>query len=328
VSAAPRRIRRGGRNPGHGARILQRAKTRKNDEFYTLEIDIKKELRHYRDVLRGKTIHCNCDHPGKSAFAKLLWRNFDRLGLERLIATHYLPPAGLFEPSAKPWKLDYRRGFPKGRIRDHVTKLAGDGDFGSWEVKELTRQADIVITNPPFSRFRDFVRTMVECNVDFLAIGDLTAMGGKYVFDLLKQDRIRFGYKIGGGMQFKIPARYRSLYPKAENGLVFLGSARWYTTLPTPGKKVIEPTVSFADHDDWATYDGTDIINIDWKKDIPKDYDGVMGVPVSYFEVHDPEKFEIVGQIGDDPDHPLDSRFTPVIDGNLLFYRFLIRRKR
>jgi len=312
-----RKQRRGADNIGVLADAINLAKSRKADEFYTLETDVKKELGFHRKRLRGKAIHCNCDDPRNSAFVKVLWRNFDKLGLERLIATHYVPPAGLFEPTVKPWKLDVRKGGPRGCMKDHASRLEGDGDFGSWEVKELTRQADIVITNPPFSKFIDFVETALECGADLLALGSLAASGVNLVFGMISEGRMRFGYNSGNNkMQFRVPEDYRDTHAVDGDGLVTLGHVRWYTTLPTPGKKLIDPTTSMNDYDDWKNCDGTDVLNVDSRNDIPRDYDGVMGVPMSYLEVHDPAKFEIVGKF--------DNHAT--VDGDPIYRRILIRR--
>lgn len=281
---------------------LGAAKRAKNDEFYTQLTDIEKELRHYREHFRGATVLCNCDDPFESNFFKFFVLNFKRLGLKKLIATCYegSAVAEYRDGKAKPYKAvvttvhdttgdggvdmeDVRNLFELGE--NELVELEGDGDFRSEECLALLDEADIVVTNPPFSLFREYVSILMEHKKKFIVIGSQNAITYKEFFPLLKDDKVWLG----------------STHPKEfiqRNGTVKkFGNICWFTNLDI--KKRHEELIlvkKYAGHEDeYPTYDNYDAIEVSKVVDIPLDYAGVMGVPITFLDKYCPDQFEIVG---------------------------------
>ena len=285
-----------GKNSNLGA-----ARRAKNDEFYTQLTDIEKELRHYRKHFKDKTVLCNCDDPFESNFFKFFVLNFDRLGLKKLIATCYegSAVAEYRDGKAKPYKAvvttvhdttgdggvdmeDVRNLFELGE--NELVELEGDGDFRSEECLALLDEADIVVTNPPFSLFREYVDVLMEHEKRFIIIGNVNAITYKEFFPLLKDDDVWLG----------------STHPKEfiqRDGTVKkFGNICWFTNLDI--KKRHEELIlvkKYAGHEDeYPTYDNYDAIEVSKVVDIPSDYDGVMGVPITFLDKYSPDQFEIL----------------------------------
>ncbi len=281
---------------------LHAAKAAKNDEFYTQLTDIEKEMAHYREHFRGKVIFCNCDDPTWSNFWRYFHLNFGFLGLKKLIATHY-------NPEAPTYKLEYEGGDDYNIEAGVRTDLMQNGDFRSDECIELLKECDIVVTNPPFSLFREYVAQLVECEKKFIIIGNINAITYKEFFPLLKNNEVWMGMSIhSGDREFRVPDYYDTRSPSFRqdeygNKYVRVVGVRWYTNLDHPKRH--EPLTLFRRYADeperFPKYDNYDAINVDKTVDIPCDYDGVMGVPISFLDKYCPEQFEIVSfRKGDD----------------------------
>ncbi|MBI2631138.1 modification methylase [Candidatus Nomurabacteria bacterium] len=214
---------------------LHRAGVAKNDEFYTQLADIENELKHYKDQFRGKVVFCNCDDPKESDFVKYFSRNFEHLGLKKLIATHY-KDANLFTKES-PYKLEYNGDKNDNRMPDpseFMTEMIGTGDFRSEECINLLKEADIVVTNPPFSLFREYVAQLMEYKKKFLIIGNTNAMTYKEIFTLFKEDKIRTGYtNFNIGMFFMVPDNWELFHHIDKNGkkIARVSTSCWFTNL-------------------------------------------------------------------------------------------------
>jgi len=249
---------------------LTKAKKSKNDEFYTKLIDIEKELMHYKKHLKGKIIYCNCDNPKESNFFKYFTLNFKPLGIKKLITTHY-------NKGGTSYKLEFVDG------KSIKTPLKGDGDFRSDECISILKDVDIVITNPPFSLFREYIAQLIKYNKLFLILGNLNAVTYKIVFKSIKENRIRLGYNPL--TEFLTP-----------NGEIKRGAATvWYTNLDTKKRHEDITLYKLYNEIEYPKYDNYDAINIDKVKEIPMDYGGYMGVPISFVTKHNPKQFEILG---------------------------------
>lgn len=274
--------------------VLQKAKIAKEDEFYTKITDIEKELRHYRDYFRGKVIFCNCDDPEFSNFWRYFQMNFYDLGLKKLISTHY-------EEEKQSYRLDIvstDSGEQFG-IPDYVkTPLKENGDFRSPECIEILKEADIIITNPPFSLFREYVAQLMEYEKKFLIIGNQNAITYKEVFYLLQQNKMWLGYN-NGDMEFVVPDYYepRATRYREENGIKYrsMGNTCWFTNLDTAKRH--EDIILYRNYkpEEYPHYDNFDAIEVSKVDNIPVDFDGVMGVPITFMYKYNPEQFEIVG---------------------------------
>lgn len=261
---------------------LAAAQRAKNDEFYTRFDDIQSELNHYRSQFKDKVVYCNCDDPAESAFADFFKLNFDYYGLKKLICTRYAK-SDLF------WQFDpiRRRIGYKLEItsKDKCEKinLSGGGDFRSDECIELLKEADIVCTNPPFSLFREYVDQLMKYEKKFLIIGSINAITYKEIFPLIMGNKMWSGYTN--------PKEF--INPNGE--IEKLGNVQWWTNLETTKrqeKMVLYETYSAEKYPNFDNFEG---INVDKTVEIPKDYDGIMGVPISFLDKYNPEQFEILG---------------------------------
>lgn len=338
---------------GTGNSKLSQARRNKNDEFYSRLPDIENELRHYKDHFRDKTVFLNCDDPEWSNFWVYFEMNFDFLGLKRLISTHY---TGLDSGNTPPsYSLEIVRGAvpgPDGLIHNEVvkTELVGDGDFRSEECVALLKQADIVVTNPPFSLFREYVAQLVEHEKQFLIIGNMNAITYKESWPLIQAGKMWLGAtSFNTGLYFMIPEdfTYADTY-KFEREMDGKAVARvpgvcWFTNMDHSRRH--EEVILFRKYVDdpskYPRYDNYDAINIDKVKDIPVDYDGVMGVPITFLGKHNPGQFEIVGQasgntrasadacvleeVGYTP-HPDDRGGCGIVNGKRVYSRILVRK--
>ncbi|HUT30327.1 MAG TPA: adenine-specific methyltransferase EcoRI family protein [Sedimentisphaerales bacterium] len=287
-------------------RSLHAAKATKQDEFYTQLTDIEKELKEYAKHFKGKTVLCNCDDPKVSNFFHYFSHKFHTLGLKQLITTCYKnvnPDIFSKHQGKRGLRLIYNgEQTPGGRVpslsRLDLLPLEGDGDFRSDECIELLMQADIVVTNPPFSLFREYVEQLVKYKKKFLIIGNQNAISYKEIFALIKENKIWLGY--AHPVAFVVPDHYEMREVRSwrdENGTNWRshGNACWFTNLDIQKRHEELITVKEYTAKGYPTYDNYNAIEVSRYKDIPSDYDGVMGVPISFLDKYNPEQFEILG---------------------------------
>ena len=282
---------------------FHKAKSAKNDEFYTQLSDIEKEMKHYKKHFKNKVVFLNCDDPQESNFWRFFSANFEHLGLKRLIATHYVKESEPCLNDITSYKLEIIRdvnGDGKINNLDTVkTTLKGNGDFRSDECIEILKEANIVVTNPPFSLFREYISTLVEHKKKFIVVGHQGAVIYKDVFKLIKENKVWLGYGFAGNVGFFINKHYKDYATSSQHkeGMIRVSGVVWFTNIDT--KKRHEDIILYKEYKknktDYPTYDNYNAINVDKVKDIPIDYDGVMGVPVTFMNKHNPEQFEILG---------------------------------
>lgn len=323
-------------------KTLRKASKSKNDEFYTQLSDIENELRHYKDHFKDKVVYCNCDDPRVSNFFHYFSYNFEHLGLKKLIATCYKnQDADLFSTneSEQAVYLEYMGDKNGNKVPDAdeigVKSLQGDGDFRSVESIELLKQADIVVTNPPFSLFREYVTQLIEYEKKFIVIGNLNAITYKEVFGLIKENKIWLGASLDGrNIWFRIPNTYEK-YHKIENGnkYAFVASTIWFTNLDH--KKRHEKLILHKkfSSDEYPKYDFYDAINVNKTKDIPYDYDGNIGVPITFLNKFNPEQFEIIDGLNrysiiDGPTEETRGKYLSQVNGKPIYVRIVIKHKK
>lgn len=285
-------------------RNLNAAKAAKNDEFYTMYSDIENEMECYRDWFKGKTVYCNCDSE-KSNFWKYFLNNFEELGLKRLIATHY--------SDNDPYILEKVVGKEYTKM-----PMKGDGDFRSKESIELLKESDVVITNPPFSLFRELVALVLEYGKSYILLGNMNAVAYKIMFPQLLE---RTGFVSNKRIQNFI---------KPDGSIQKFGNIFWYSNIESSHESKHNPflplTESYYGNPKFKFYDATDILNVDKLKDIPYDYDGLMGVPITILTKYNPEQFEIVGLMSSGGGgYDLGK---PVINGKNIFKRIVVKVKK
>lgn len=339
---------------------LAQAKEAKQDEFYTRLADIEKELMYYRDQFHGKVVFCNCDDPYESNFFKYFALNFNALGLKKLIATCYdgspiaqqeLP---LFadesnEPKRKAFKVEISEVpdldgngctdlmdvqlLLKSSDYNAISELQGNGDFRSQECIELLKQADIVVTNPPFSLFREYVAQLIKYDKKFLIIGNQNAISYRECFNLIKDNKMWLGVSIhSGDREFMIPSTYevRSKSLRIdENGnrYVRVVGVRWFTNMDYPQRH--EDLILYKKYnpEEYPKYDNYDGINVNVTGEIPVDYSGVMGVPLTFIDKYSPDQFEIIGAMTTTKIDDYNFGY-PYVNGKKLYARILIRNKK
>lgn len=278
---------------------LHKASHAKEDEFYTQLADIETELKHYKNQFRGKVILCNCDDPKESNFVKYFSMNFEHLGIKKLIATHY-KEANLFthEP---PYKLEYNGDKNGNRLPDpseFMTQMISDGDFRSQECVKLLLEADIVVTNPPFSAFREYVAQLVKYDKKFLIIGNTNSLTYKEIFKLIKEDKLRTGYtNFNVGMFFIVPDDWEHFHHIDDKGkkIVRVSTSCWFTNLEVEKHSQNITLYKKYTSKEYPKYYNLDAINVNKYTDIPNNYDGMIGVPITFLDKYNPEQFEIIG---------------------------------
>lgn len=367
--------------------LLHKARKSKNDEFYTQYVDIQKEVEAYleynQDTFRDKVVYCNCDDPFESNFFRYFVLNFERIGLKQLITTSYkpspvantqLPPFGDSET------LTQTKGRPKTNANKFIINsvgdidgdgefslqdvalqlkqnkenewqpLEGDGDFRSAESIELLKKADYVITNPPFSLFREYIKQVIDYRKNFLIIANINAISYKEVFPLIKENRMWLGTGMGRWISgFIVPDTYDLYGSEARidedgNRIVSTNNCLWFTNLDH-GKRhqplplmTMSDNIKFSSHKDikgqeYVKYDNYDAIEVPYTDAIPSDYYGLMGVPITFLDKYNPEQFEIVGASDNgavDEIYKLPhfkAHNEPFIDGKKLYKRLFIRKK-
>lgn len=329
------------------SKFLHKAKKSKNDEFYTQYIDIQKEVEAYLeynpDIFRNKVIYCNCDDPRVSNFFHYFSCNFKFLELKKLITTCYKNQnLELFSQnnSEKAIYLEYNGEKNGGSIPSleeiGIKYLNGDGDFRSKECIELLQEADIVVTNPPFSLFREYIAQLMEYDKKFIVVGNQNAITYKEIFELLKTNKIWLGFN-NGDMSFRVPDYYkerttRFWIDKEGQKWRSLGNICWFTNLDI--SKRHEDLLLYRKYsaDDYPKYDNYDAINIDKVADIPVDYFGYMGVPITFMDKYNPEQFELygimnTGEINEGIRYENTPHGRPIINGVEKYLRIIIKKK-
>lgn len=334
---------------------LRKADKAKNDEFYTQLADIENELSHYKEFFKGKIVLCNCDDSYESNFFKYFAMNFNFLGLKKLIATCYdsSPVVGeqlsLF-PDKRPYKIEITEVTDEngdGAIdladveyllkNKHNTRAKlKSGDFRSEECIKLLKQADVVVTNPPFSLFREYVAQLIEYNKKFLIIGNQNAITYKEIFSLIKNGKIWGGYMFNKTLEFEIPNNYEGM---ERNGKKYgrVPAITWYTNLDTQKRHTDLILYKTYTPEEYPKYDNYPAINVDKTADIPYDYDGLMGVPITFLDKYNPEQYEIIDAInryslfdvfGTNEQVRKNHSHTCNINGEAKYFRIIIRRKK
>ena len=301
---------------------LHNARTAKNDEFYTQLSDIEKEMAHYKDFFKGKIVYCNCDDARESNFFKFFANNFESLGLKKLISTG-------FKENGKGVKLVYEGDKNGNFMVDDaeivVTELEGSGDFRSEECIELLKECDVVVTNPPFSLFREYVAQLMEYGKKFIIIGNGNAVTYKEIFPLIKNNELWIGASkgIGGKFSFIVPNDYDNKFVYEENGVRLgqVNSACWFTNISHTKRNTPLDLYKKYSADEYPKYDNYDAIESK-TAEIPTDYDGVIGVPITFLDKYCPTQFEIVKFRKGDDDKDLS------VNGKCPYFRILIRKKK
>lgn len=323
---------------------MHSAKKGKNDEFYTQLEDIERELKHYKEHFKDKVVYCNCDDPRVSNFFHYFSYNFEKLGLKKLITTCYKNQnRDLFSQNTSEqaiW-LEYNGDKNGDKVPNPeeigIHELKGDGDFRSKESIELLKQADIVVTNPPFSLFREYVAQLVEYDKKFVIVGHQNALTYKEIFPLIKENKLWLGYGFKGGASHFINTHYEDYATATDRkeGMIRVSGVVWFTNLEI--KKRHEDLILYKKYtpDEYPKYDNYDAINVDKTKDIPMDYEGVMGVPITFMDKYNPDQFEILGATeseGKGFSNGLwdeNSRISqPLINKKRVYKRIFIRNKK
>ncbi len=312
-------------------KCLNNAKKTKNDEFYTQLSDIERELKHYKEHFRGKVIYCNCDDPRVSNFFKYFYLNFEYLGLKKLITTCYKSQEiDCQNNSEKAVWIEYEGG---GNIdsfdKIKVNELKGDGDFRSAECIEILKRADIVVTNPPFSLFREYMAQLIEYEKKFVIVVHQNAISYKEIFKLIKENKLWLGFGFSGGAGFFINEKYEDYATASphKEGMIRVSGVNWFTNLDI--EKRHEDILLWKQYtpEEYPKYDSYDAINIDKTVNIPIDYCEKMGVPITFLDKYNPDQFEIIGIDRYVEDNPKPGkRFT--INGKEIYARIIIRRKK
>lgn len=333
--------------------FLNAAKAAKKDEFYTQLTDIERELQYYWPHFRGKTVLCNCDDPYESNFFKYFALRFNQLGLRKLICTCYngSPVQGNElllhfdgfddEPKKIAYKVEITEvndmnGDGAVDLSDVRYLLQNDknilttlqtGDFRSKECIELLKQADIVVTNPPFSLFREYLAQLVEYDKKFVIVAHQNAISYKEVFPLIKNNKVWLGYGFkGGAAHFVSPYKDVASASDHRKGMVRVSGVTWFTNLLIPKRTEVLDLVCHYSPQEYPRFDNYDAINVGRTADIPCDYPGVMGVPITFLEKYNPEQFEIIGIMASTQITEFNFGY-PYVNGQKKYARILIRNK-
>ena len=336
-----------------GNSALGNARKGKKDEFYTQLADIEIELKHYRKHFAGKTVFCNCDDPYESNFFKYFAMNFNYLGLKKLIATCYTGSPVIYEQltffgenvlmeqassERKPYKIEITEVSDvdgDGAVtltdvehllrnkKNVLTLLEGDGDFRSDECLEILKEAQIVVTNPPFSLFREYIAQLIEYKKQFLIIGNINAVTYKEVFPLIKENKLWMGYSIhSGDREFRVPDDYplnASGCRIDENGYKYIRvkGVRWFTNMDYIERHTNLDLWKKYTSEEYPKYDNYDAINIEVTANIPEDYDEIMGVPITFLDKYNPDQFEILGiTLGNTVEYEMTNIYRNAIQHN------------
>lgn len=340
---------------------LKEAKKAKKDEFYTQLSDIERELKYYKHHFKDKVVYCNCDDPRVSNFFHYFSYNFEKLGLKKLITTCYKNQSmDLFSQndSEQAIYLEYTGDKNGNNVPDPneigIKHLKGDGDFRSKESIELLKQADIVVTNPPFSLFREYVTQLIEYDKKFVIVGHQNAIKYKEIFPLIRDNKIWLGYGFKGGAGHFINEHYEDYATATDRkeGMIRVSGVHWFTNLEI--NKRHEDLILYKKYtpEEYPKFENYDAINVDVTKDIPIDYDGMIGVPITFMDKYNPDQFDIIGvgianlglEIGIQPYKPEHKKYRKeiqkrgAVDGDLYmmvdgvvtvpYSRIIIKRKK
>ena len=282
---------------------LNQAKSAKKDEFYTQLVDIENELKHYKEHFKDKVVLCNCDDPRVSNFFHYFSYNFEKLGLKKLITTCYKnQERDLFSQndSERAIWLEYNGDKNNNRVPDPneigINYFEGDGDFRSKECIELLKQADIVVTNPPFSLFREYVAQLIEYDKKFIIVGHQNAIHYKEIFPLIMENKLWLGYGFKGGAAHFI-SKYEDTATAGDHrkGMIRVSGVNWFTNLEIQKRHEDLILIKIYNSTEYPSYDNYEAINVNKTSDIPCDYSGLMGVPITFLDKYNPEQFEIIG---------------------------------
>ncbi len=316
---------------------LHIAKSAKKDEFYTQLSDIESELKHYEKHFKDKVVFCNCDDPRNSNFFNYFAYNFEKLGLKKLITTCYKnQETDLFadEATEKAVFLEYYGDKNGNKIPDAeeigIIPLKGDGDFRSKESIDLLKQADIVVTNPPFSLFREYVDQLVKYDKKFLIIGNINAITYKEIFKLIKENKAWLGINMGRGISgFIVPDHYELYGTETSidsfgNRIISPNNCLWLTNLDTfkRHEDIVLTKKYYGNEIEYPYFDNYDAINVNKTQDIPMDFAGVMGVPITFLHKYNPEQFELIKFRKGNDEKDLS------INGKCPYFRILIKNRR
>lgn len=337
-----------------GNSVLNKSKSAKNnDEFYTTYETIKKELEHYEYAFDGKVVLCNCDDPFESNFSKYFLKNFNRLHIKKLICTSYADSkiekrsSSVFSEEHSEKGIGYvlvvtkvpkkiNENTDDEQILDFIQNkgliklLNGSGDFRSDECVDYLKKADIVVTNPPFSLFRELISLIIDYKKQFLVIGNANAITYKEIFPMIQNNKMWLGYQFGD-MEFRVPEDSEARNTRFwidESGQKWrsLGNAMWLTNIDINRRHIDLELTHRYDPAVYPRFDLYDAIEVSKVATIPMDYDGIMAVPITFLNKHNPDQFEIIGEANHGSDNPFDL-FKPTINGKLVYKRILIRRK-
>ena len=321
---------------------LRKARVTKKDEFYTQLTDIEKECGRYKDYFKDKVVLCNCDDPRISKFFHYFSYNFEHLGLKKLVTTCYKnqnPNLFSENKSGKAIYLEYNGAKHGERIPNPkeigIKHLKSDGDFRSAECIDLLKKVDVVVTNPPFSLFREYVAQLIEYDKKFLIIGHQNAISYKEIFKLIKENKIWLGYGFKGGAAHFINKHYEdyAIAGDHKEGMIRVSGVNWFTNLEI--KKRHEDLILYKKYNEneYLKYDNYDAINVDKTKDIPMDYRGAIGVPITFMDKYNPDQFKILGIMNTGEENK-GIRYEgtphgrPIINGIEKYIRILIKNKR
>lgn len=283
---------------------LHKAKDNKKDEFYTQLSDIERELKYYKHHFKDKVVYCNCDDPRVSNFFHYFSYNFEKLGLKKLITTCYKNQSmDLFSQndSEQAIYLEYNGDKNGNFVPDPneigIKHLKGDGDFRSKESIDLLTQADIVVTNPPFSLFREYVAQLIEHNKKFVIVGHQNAISYREIFKLIKDNELWLGYGFRGGAGHFINQHYEDYATATDRkeGMIRVSGVHWFTNLDISKRHEDLILYKTYNEEEYPKYENFDAINVNKTKDIPIDYKGYMGVPITFLDKYNPDQFEIIG---------------------------------
>ena len=290
---------------------LNEAKKAKNDEFWTRIEDIEKELVNYQDFFNDKVVYCNCDHPTESNFPRYFLLNFEKLGLKKLVSTCFINDGN---------------GWVGVKEKDGeytVEQLEGNGDFRSEECIEFLKECDVVVTNPPFSLFREYVKQLMDYNKKFLIIGNQNAITYKDIFQNIKLNKIWLGIN------------FVKEFVKPNKEIKKFGNICWYTNIPHKKRNTTIDLYKTYSEEKYCKYKNYDAIEVSKVTDIPEDYNGVIGVPITFLDKYCPTQFEIVGTSDRGGDNQIDYLKnkdwkglwdSPFVNGNKVYKRLFIKR--
>ena len=313
---------------------LHKAKNAKNDEFYTQLTDVSKEMMYYKEHFKDKIVFCNCDDPAWSAFWEYFHLNFAELGLKKLISTYY-------DKTKPTYKMEYSGGDDNDIKASVKTPLEGNGDFRNKECLDLLDECDIVVTNPPFSLFREYVAVLMEHKKKFIILGNMNALTYKEIFSLIRDNQLWYGASIhSGDRKFYVPDNYPLEAAGCgvdEDGKRYIRvkGVRWYTNMDYSGRHEELKLWKTYNESDFPKYENYDAINVNKYSEIPVDYNGVMGVPITILDFYCPEQFDILGISASWDETDImkclklseTHRHAPIMNGKEVYRRIFIRKK-